>query len=79
YNKGVPADSRMNLPGYEWLNEKWSSDAGLAQLKQFGELAKLADEIGMSITHLALLWCLDNRNVSTVILGASRASLLQVN
>lgn len=58
---------------------KWSSDAGLAQLKQVGELAKLADEIGISITHLALLWCLANRNVSTVILGASRASQLQDN
>ncbi|MBY5407731.1 aldo/keto reductase [Rhizobium leguminosarum] len=79
YNNGVPADSRMNLPGYEWLKEKWSSDAGRAQLKQVGELAKLADEIGMSITHLALLWCLANRNVSTVILGASRASQLQDN
>ncbi|NKL37586.1 aldo/keto reductase [Rhizobium leguminosarum bv. viciae] len=79
YNDGVPADSRMNLPGYEWLKEKWSSDAGRAQLKQVGELAKLADEIGISITHLALLWCLANRNVSTVILGASRASQLQDN
>ncbi|MBY5362227.1 aldo/keto reductase [Rhizobium leguminosarum] len=79
YNNGVPADSRMNLPGYEWLKEKWSSDAGRAQLKQVGELAKLADEIGISITHLALLWCLANRNVSTVILGASRASQLQDN
>ncbi|MGO6734318.1 potassium channel beta subunit family protein [Rhizobium ruizarguesonis] len=79
YNNGVPADSRMNLPGYEWLKEKWSSDAGRAQLRQVGELAKLADEIGMSITHLALLWCLANRNVSTVILGASRASQLQDN
>jgi voltage-dependent potassium channel beta subunit len=79
YNDGVPADSRMNLPGYEWLKEKWSSDAGRAQLRQVGELAKLADEIGMSITHLALLWCLANRNVSTVILGASRASQLQDN
>ncbi|MFF0949460.1 potassium channel beta subunit family protein [Rhizobium leguminosarum] len=79
YNNGVPADSRMNLPGYEWLKEKWSSDAGLAQLKQVGELAKLADEIGISITHLALLWCLASRNVSTVILGASRASQLQDN
>ncbi|MGO7376385.1 potassium channel beta subunit family protein [Rhizobium ruizarguesonis] len=79
YNNGVPADSRMNLPGYEWLKEKWSSDAGRAQLRQVGELAKLTDEIGMSITHLALLWCLANRNVSTVILGASRASQLQDN
>jgi aryl-alcohol dehydrogenase-like predicted oxidoreductase len=37
------------------------------------ELADLAEEIGISITHLALL------NVSTVILGASRLSQLEDN
>lgn len=79
YNEGVPADSRMNLPGYEWLKEKLSSDAGRAQLAQVRELAKLADEIGISMTHLALLWCLANKNVSTVILGASRTSQLEDN
>jgi len=56
-----------------------SSDAGRAQLAQVRELAKLADEIGISMTHLALLWCLANKNVSTVILGASRTSQLEDN
>jgi len=79
YNNGVPADSRMNLPGYEWLKEKLSSDAGRAQIAKVRELAKLADEIGISIAHLALLWCLANKNVSTVILGASRTSQLEDN
>ena len=79
YNSGMPNDSRMNLPGYEWLKEKWASATGRAQLAQVAQLADLADEIGISITHLALLWCLFNRNVSTVILGASRMSQLQDN
>lgn len=79
YNKGIPNDGRMNLPGYEWLKEKWSSEAGRAQLSKVSELADLADEIGISITHLSLLWCLSNRNVSTVILGASRLSQLEDN
>lgn len=79
YNDGMPNDSRMNLPGYEWLKEKWTSDAGRAQLAQVAKLADLAKEIGISITHLALLWCLSNRNVSTVILGASRMSQLEDN
>lgn len=79
YNNGMPNDSRMNLPGYEWLKEKWTSDAGRAQLAQVAKLADLAKEIGISITHLALLWCLSNRNVSTVILGASRMSQLEDN
>lgn len=79
YNSGMPKDSRMNLPGYEWLKEKWTSDAGRAQLAQVAKLADLAGQIGISITHLALLWCLSNRNVSTVILGASRMSQLEDN
>lgn len=79
YNSGMPNDSRMNLPGYEWLKEKWASDTGRAQLAQVAQLAGLADEIGISITHLALLWCLSNRHVSTVILGASRLSQLEHN
>ncbi len=33
----------------------------------------------MSLTHMALLWCLRNPNVSTVILGASRLSQLADN
>jgi voltage-dependent potassium channel beta subunit len=79
YNNGMPNDSRMNLPGYEWLKEKWSSEVGRAQLAKVAELTALAAEIGLSMTHLALLWCLSNRNVSTVILGASRLSQLQDN
>ncbi|WFU04375.1 aldo/keto reductase (plasmid) [Rhizobium sp. CB3171] len=79
YNKGVPNDSRMNLPGYEWLKERWASDAGRARLAQVVELADLAEEIGISITHMALLWCLSNPHVSTVILGASRMSQLEDN
>jgi len=79
YNKGTPNDSRMNLPGYEWLKEKWSNETGRAQLAQVAELTDLADEIGLSMTHLALNWCLANRHVSTVILGASRLSQLKDN
>ena len=33
----------------------------------------------MSLTHLAIAWCLKNPQVSTVILGASRLSQLEDN
>jgi voltage-dependent potassium channel beta subunit len=79
YNNGTPNDSRLNLPGYEWLKDKWSSESGRAQLATVRELTALAAEIGLSMTHLALLWCLANRHVSTVILGASRLSQLKDN
>ncbi len=79
YNEGIPADSRMNLPGYEWLKHSWESEDGKAKLVKVKQLAELAREIGLPIHHLALLWCLDNPHVSTVILGASRKSQLEDN
>jgi aryl-alcohol dehydrogenase-like predicted oxidoreductase len=42
-------------------------------------LAKLAKEIGLPVHHLALLWCLHNPHVSTVILGASKKAQLEDN
>jgi len=79
YNKGIPAGSRLDLPGYEWLKELWQSEKGKQRIGQVEKLAALAEEIGMPIHHMALLWCLANKNVSTVILGASKKSQLQDN
>ena len=58
YNDGIPADSRMNLPGYEWLKKEWTSEEGKAKLETIKQLATLAKEIGLPMHHLALLWCL---------------------
>ena len=79
YNDGVPADSRMNLPGYEWLREEWARPEGVAKLAKVRALAGLAAKAGLPIHHLALLWCLANPNVSTVILGASKVAQLTDN
>lgn len=79
YNDGIPADSRLNLPGYERLREDWMSPAGREKLAKIKALAGLAAEAGLPIHHLALLWCLANPHVSTVILGASRVAQLQDN
>jgi voltage-dependent potassium channel beta subunit len=79
YNNGIPADSRLALPGYEWLKKRLDSPSGRDQIEKVRQLAKLADEAGLPIHHLALLWCLNNPHVSTVILGASRLSQLKDN
>ena len=79
YNDGVPADSRMNLPGYEWLRDEWAKPEGVAKLAKVRALAGLAKKVGMPIHHLALLWCLANPRVSTVILGASKVAQLTDN
>jgi voltage-dependent potassium channel beta subunit len=79
YNKGIPADSRFNLPGYEWLKKEWQSPEGVVKLTKIEKLGKLAAKADMPIHHMALLWCLSNKNVSTVILGASKLSQLKDN
>jgi voltage-dependent potassium channel beta subunit len=79
YNDGIPEDSRFNLPGYEWLKKEWTSEAGQEKLAKIRQLADLGKEIGLPIHHLALLWCLRNPHVSTVILGASKKAQLDDN
>lgn len=79
YNNGIPADSRVNLPGYEWLKERLQGEKGQARLAAIRELSKIADELGTTMPRMALAWCLKNPNVSTVIMGASRAEQVVEN
>src|SRR5436189_1795209 len=66
YNNGIPADSRMNLPGYEWLKEMLASEEGQHRLQAVRDLAKVADALGTTMPRLAIAWCLKNPHVSTV-------------
>ncbi|MEO6299086.1 MAG: aldo/keto reductase [Paracoccaceae bacterium] len=79
YNDSIPQDSRLNLAGYEWLRDNLAKPEGQARLAKTRALGALAERIGMSQTHLALLWCLANPRVSTVILGASRVEQVTDN
>jgi voltage-dependent potassium channel beta subunit len=79
YNEEIPSDSRMNLPGYQWLKDLWFGEEGKQKLEKVRKLTQLSKELDMSLTHLSIAWCLKNPNVSTVILGASRLSQLEDN
>jgi len=80
YNDGIPDDSRLSMDQYEWLKESLlDSEEGKERLKKVGKLAKVADDVGISMPHLALAWCLKNKDVSTVITGASRPEQVQEN
>lgn len=79
YNDGIPADSRMNLPGYEWLKERLESDEGRSSLHKVKALAGIAADLGTTLPKLAIAWCLKNPRVSTVITGASRVSQVVEN
>ncbi|MBX3748556.1 MAG: aldo/keto reductase [Opitutaceae bacterium] len=80
YNDGVPAQSRLDTPGMEWLRDRLTSDPRFAaKLEAVKQLAGLARELGTTLPCLALAWCLTNPNVSSVILGASRVEQLREN
>ena len=48
-------------------------------LKMVDSLAPLAASLECTLPQLAIAWCLKNPNVSTVILGASKASQVSEN
>jgi aryl-alcohol dehydrogenase-like predicted oxidoreductase len=54
YNEGTLEDSRLALPDYEWLKDLWTSEDGKQKLEKVRVLTALANDIGVSITHLLL-------------------------
>lgn len=79
YNSGVPKGSRMSLPDYKFLRDKLESEEGSDRLNKVKRLGKVADKLGVSLAQLSLAWCLKNKNVSTVILGATNTKQLDEN
>lgn len=76
YAEGLPEGSRLSLPGYEWLKEKWMQEE---KIKKVNKLVALAQKLGVSLSSLAIAWTLRNPNVSTTILGATRPEQLEEN
>ena len=79
YNNGIPKGSRMSLPDYKFLRDKLESKEGSDRLNKVKRLGKVADKLGVSLAQLSLAWCLKNKNVSTVILGATNTKQLDEN
>ncbi|MDH5286100.1 MAG: aldo/keto reductase [Betaproteobacteria bacterium] len=76
YDKGIPPDSRGAVKGYEWLADRLTDEAKLAQVRR---LVPVARDLGCTMAQLAIAWCLKNPRVSTVITGASRVAQVQEN
>lgn len=76
YNEGLPSDTRLGKPGLDWLKERSFAEGNLPRAKK---LAVLCNELGISMSVVALAWCLKNPHVSNVILGASKVAQLQEN
>ena len=55
------------------------SDRGQGRMKRVMSLVPIAEKLNVSMSNLAIAWCLLNKNVSTVILGASKLDQLEEN
>jgi voltage-dependent potassium channel beta subunit len=68
YLNGIPEGSRATLPGYEWLKSTLTDEAKNAKVR---EMQQIANDLGITLSQLAIAWCVKNKHVSTVITGAS--------
>jgi aryl-alcohol dehydrogenase-like predicted oxidoreductase len=72
-----PAGSRAtDSKGGADMISRWLQDDVLERVQQ---LQPLADEAGLSLAQLAVAWVLQNDNVSTAIIGASRPEQVTEN
>ena len=79
YQQGIPPGTRLSLPGYEWLKERYATEEVKKEIAKVKELTPIAKELGCTMAQLAIAWCLKNPNVSSVITGASKPSQVVEN
>ena len=79
YKDGIPKGARMTLEEWDFLKRRHESPQGQDRVEKTRRLTEFSKELGISIIHLSLAWCLKNPDVSTVILGASSVDQLKEN
>ncbi len=75
YLNGIPADSRIRTDG-RFLKENAVDEATLNKVRA---LSAIADERGQSLAQMALAWILRDGDITSVLIGASRASQILDN
>jgi voltage-dependent potassium channel beta subunit len=75
YNNGTSITSRLALPNYAFLKSYLSEEA----IEIIKKLNKISLDYNIQPSELALLWCLQNKNVNSVLIGASNLTQLQEN
>jgi len=76
YIKRMPPKNRFKIKGYEWLQEELLKDEFIPKISLIKDISF---SLNISMAQLSIAWCLKNKNVSSVILGASKKSQLKEN
>ncbi|MDE6579827.1 MAG: aldo/keto reductase, partial [Ruminiclostridium sp.] len=74
YLNGIPKDSRIGK-GSTWIADELN-DEMLVKLKKLNEIAQ---KRGQKLSQMALSWVLNNKAVTTVLIGASRPEQIAEN
>ena len=74
YLKGIPQDSRASRSEQIYLTEDNISQEKVAKVIQLNELA---EQRGQSLAQMAVAWVLNNRAVTSAIIGASKVSQIE--
>ncbi|KFX87774.1 hypothetical protein O988_09296, partial [Pseudogymnoascus sp. VKM F-3808] len=76
YNDGIPADSRYSRddkdPFILRMTKEFGEGKWEGQLEIVRKLKPVADKLGITQAQLAYAWVLNNKNVSSAIMGASK-------
>ena len=75
YLDGIPEDSRANQ--YDFIKALLQNEKQNDTIRKLQKYAM--DELDCSVASLAIAWVAKNKNVSTVLLGASKESQLEEN
>jgi voltage-dependent potassium channel beta subunit len=76
YNNFIPENSRLSMPNYKWIFDRYGKKGEFEKTKK---LSDLSSELGVPMAQMALAWCLKNPNVSTVITGATKVEQVLQN
>src|SRR6478672_1197082 len=79
YDDGVPADSRLALEEYAWLQRGVFGEPAERRRERARAFTSQARQLGVAPATLAIAWCLRNPNVSCVLLGATKVEQLLQN
>lgn len=79
YHPGKPAPEgsrATDMKGGSRMIERWMSDEVLTGVQQ---LKPIAAEAGLTMAQLSIAWVLQNKNVASAIMGASRPEQIEKN
>lgn len=75
YFNGIPADSRAGGTS-KFLNPEGVTPERVEKAKKLGEIAASR---GQSLSQMALAWCLRHKQITSLVIGASRLSQIEEN